>query len=88
MVATILMDVSERLNSRILRDNRVRREEFDPNNLEHLESYYKFLTTGNWGEVQFYCEFPYVTVPETVLRKFAITQLETLLGLTAEHSEQ
>ncbi len=68
-----------RLQSRILRENQVRREFFDPTNHEHLESYQTFLKTGNWGKVQFHEEFPYVTVPETVSRKFALHTLSQIL---------
>jgi len=75
-----LMNSDERFQSQILRAAMVRREEFDPKNKEHLKSYQKFLKSGNWGDVQFYCEFPYVTVPETVSRKFANHSLSKLLG--------
>ena len=53
----------------------VRRELFDPENLEHLRSYESFLKTGRWGEVHFFCEHPHVTVPETVSRKFALHEI-------------
>ena len=87
-MVTFLNNADERLMSRILRDNRVRREEFDPTNKEHLNSYLTYLKTGNWGSVQFFCEFPYVTVPETVLRKYAIYTLERQLGLVDENTTQ
>lgn len=72
-----------RLHSRILGENRVRREIFDPTNRDHMESYQNFLKTGNWGKVQFYEEFPYVTVPETVSRKFAMHALAEKLGTSS-----
>lgn len=58
-------------NSGVLRNNGMKREEFDTNNPKHLASAKHFLETGNWGEVQFYPELPYLNVPETVLRKLA-----------------
>lgn len=70
----------EVFKSEILRKALVRREPFDPKNKEHLKSYKSFLNGGNWGDVQFYCEFPYVTVPETVSRKFANHSLSELLS--------
>lgn len=57
--------------SNILRVSRIPRECFDPMNSKHMKSLKCFLDTGNWGEIQFYIEAPYVTVPETVLRKVA-----------------
>ena len=61
--------------SRVLNTPMVRREPFDPNNNEHRDSLKKFIETGNWGEVQFFAEYPYVTVPETVFRKFSLAML-------------
>lgn len=75
-----LMNTDDRFQSQILRANLIRREEFNPKNKEHLKSYQNFLKTGNWGAVQFHCEFPYVTVPETVSRKFANYTLSKVLG--------
>jgi hypothetical protein len=62
--------------SNILREARIPRECFDPKNTAHLKSLKMFLDTGNWGEIQFYAEAPYVTVPETVLRKVAQAALK------------
>jgi hypothetical protein len=70
----------DRLASKILTSSRIKREVFDPNNIEHLKSYRTFLLTANWGEVQFYYEHPWVTVPETVMRKFALHTLGEILG--------
>jgi hypothetical protein len=75
-----LNNIDERFQSKILRGNQVRREEFNPKLKDHLKSYQNFLKTGNWGEVQFFCEFPYVTVPETVSRKFACHTLAKMVG--------
>lgn len=47
----------------------VKREDFDPTNIDHLKSLRCYVETGNWGDVQFYIELPYTTVPETVMRK-------------------
>jgi hypothetical protein len=57
--------------SRALRNAKISREEFNPTDGTHLASLRKFLDTGNWGNIQFYPEAPYVTIPETVLRKMA-----------------
>ena len=80
MMTQFLNTADERFQSRILKSAQVRREEFNPKNKEHLKSYQKFLKTGNWGDVQFHCEFPYVTVPETVSRKFANYTLQKIIG--------
>ena len=61
--------------SNVLREARVHRESFDPTNGMHLESARKWLTTGNWGAVQFFPEDGCITVPETVLRRLANTAL-------------
>ena len=58
--------------SSVLRNARIQREIFDTTNQAHLESLQQFLETGNWGKIQFYTEAPYITVPETVLRKIAL----------------
>jgi hypothetical protein len=60
-----------RLQSRILKDHQIKREIFDPSKRAHRESLNQYLKTGNWGDIQFYVENPYATVPETVLRKMA-----------------
>lgn len=60
-----------RLQSRILQDHQIKREIFDPSKRAHRESLDAYLRTGNWGEIQFFVETPYATVPETVLRKMA-----------------
>jgi hypothetical protein len=56
------------------------RETFDPVNVEHLESYRLFLMTGRWGAKQFYIEYPFDTVIETITKKFCLHQLEKILG--------
>lgn len=57
--------------STILRRASVNRQHFDPSNSEHIDSLRTFINTGNWGTVQFYCEFPFTDVPMTVLMKYA-----------------
>lgn len=47
------------------------RQYFDPMNVQHLESLQHFIRTGNWGDVQFFREFPFSDVPMTVLMKYA-----------------
>lgn len=54
----------------------VKREYFDPTNPEHIESFKCFISTGNWGDIQFHAELPYIEVPITVLMKFALYQLK------------
>ena len=63
-------------DSKTLRNASVPRQDFDPENETHRESLSNFLNTGNWGKVQFFAEPPYVSVPETVLRKMASYALE------------
>jgi hypothetical protein len=76
---TFINDSADCLQFKILRGGEVHRERFNPIDEKHLKSYQKFLSTGNWDGVQFYCEFPYTTVPETVSRIFATHQLNSLL---------
>jgi hypothetical protein len=57
--------------SGILRNARIERYEFDPTKAAHLDSLRNYLLTGNWGDIMFYTEAPYLNVPETVLRKTA-----------------
>lgn len=64
----------------------ISRVPFDPTNKEHLASARLFLTEGKWGNVQFLCEEPYRTVPETVIHKLSIRSIDRLLEL-AEKSE-
>jgi hypothetical protein len=80
------VETSDRLMSRVLKANQVRREHFNPTNREHQQSLEHFLKTGNWGAVQFYVEQPYVTVPETVLRMFASYSLSVLTREAALHA--
>lgn len=44
----------------------IRREVFDPQNLEHLRSYYRFITEGRWGDIQFFSTPEHSTVPSNV----------------------
>jgi hypothetical protein len=53
----------------------VKREIFNPTNTQHIDSLRKFITTGNWGDIQFFAEHPYTDVPSCVMRKFAQYQL-------------
>lgn len=54
----------------------VKREKFDPTNQAHLDSLAAYLRTGNWGDIQFYPELPFIEVPITVLTKFAMHHLK------------
>ena len=62
-------------NSKALRNARIPRQEFNPADASHRESLKNFLETGNWGKIQFFAEPPYLSVPETVLRKMAAKAL-------------
>lgn len=55
-----------------LRKPLVEREFFNPADERHLASLDVFLKTGNWGDIQFYPELPFIEVPVTVLTKFAM----------------
>lgn len=55
-----------------LRKPLVEREFFNPDDPRHLASLDVFLKTGNWGDIQFYPELPFIEVPITVLTKFAM----------------
>lgn len=56
--------------SSVLRRAGVNRQFFDPTDAKHIDSLRHFINTGNWGDVQFYCEFPFSDVPMTVLIKY------------------
>jgi hypothetical protein len=80
-------DVSDVLNlSTVLRKASVNRTSFDPSKDSHLESFRTFLRTGNWGDVQFYCEAPFTDVPMTVLMKYAMFRENTQRESGAEQN--
>jgi hypothetical protein len=60
------------------------REDFDPTEAAHVESLKVFLRTGNWGDVQFYPQLPFIEVPMTVL--FAYTS--HVLGVERESDSE
>lgn len=66
----------------------VERHFFDPTNTQHLRSLDTFLKTGNWGDVQFYPELPFVEVPITVLTKFALHERKVEIESSAERQER
>jgi hypothetical protein len=72
------LETEDRLMSKILKGNQIKREIFNPRNKAHQDSLRKFLETGNWGDIQFFVESPYVTVPQTVMRKFCAHHLGML----------
>jgi hypothetical protein len=74
--------------SSVLRRTFVQREEFDPTNPKHIESLSAFVRTGNWGDVQFYSELPYIEAPMTVLMKFAQHTLQIQPESPAERAER
>jgi hypothetical protein len=47
--------------SKILRDAKIERVEFDPTNLEHQAAYKVFQTTGKWV-IHFHTQWPYQSV--------------------------
>lgn len=59
----------------------ISRVPFDPSNREHLESARSFLKEGRWGNVQFLCEEPYRTVPETVIHKLSLNSIDRLIEI-------
>lgn len=63
--------------SAVLRKHGSKRAFFDATDPEHCASLRQFIKTGNWGEVQFFPEFPFTDVPMTVLMKFAGHHLKT-----------
>jgi len=64
-------NVADKIHHGVLSPQVIKRDIFDPVNEEHLTSLKKYLTTGRWGDVQFYSEYPYTTVRDTVLTKYA-----------------
>ncbi len=66
----------------------IRREIFDPRKKEHLESLKIFLQTGNWGDIQFYAELPYIEVPMTVLTKYSTYMLKVETETRTERQER
>ncbi len=65
----------------------INRADFDPTVQRHLDSLKKFLETGNWGDIQFFCEYPYTDVPTTVLMKYAAFKLSADLKSRAKKRE-
>jgi hypothetical protein len=72
--------------SNILRRAFVTRQEFDPTNIEHIASLKCFVSTGNWGEMQFFAELPFIEVPTTVLMKYVQHQLGVSLETASERN--
>lgn len=66
----------------------IRRESFDPRKKAHIDSFKTFLRTGNWGDVQFYSELPYIEVPMTVLMKYSTYMLKVDTESRAERQER
>jgi hypothetical protein len=82
-------DIPDCLNlSTTLRRSGANRTFFDPSLESHLESFRTFLRTGNWGDVQFYCEHPYTDVPMTVLMKAAMYTEGVVRETAIERSER
>lgn len=71
--------------NRISTLSKINRVTFDPKKKEHLESVKAFIETGNWGAVQFYCEFPFTDVQMTVLMKYTAHKLKA--DLTLRHKQ-
>lgn len=66
----------DKIHYGVLSPNVIKREIFDPSLEEHTKSLKKYMETGRWGDVQFYSEYPYATVRDTVLTKFAVFNLQ------------
>jgi hypothetical protein len=66
--------------SNILREAIVKREEFNPQNVNHIKSLECFVKTGTWGDVKFHAELPYIEVPMTVMMKY----IQHSLGISAQ----
>lgn len=64
----------------------VQREYFNPELARHVESLRVFLATGNWGDVQFYPEVPFIEVPMTVMMKYLRFTLHVQHETAAETS--
>lgn len=58
------------MSSILNRVHLVTRQIFDPENEQHIDSLKHYLRTGNWGEIQFYAELPFIEVPATVITKY------------------
>ena len=76
------MNYTTKPMSVILETAAIVRVAFDPADLAHLKSLQHWLKCGNWGDVKFKVESPYITVPETVMRKMCAHAVEQ--GLTAQ----
>lgn len=74
-------------NSSSLRKHSIERTNFDPNHIAHIASLRKFIETGNWGDIQFFCESPYTDVPTTVLMKYCSYQLNVQRFSLSQQSE-
>lgn len=72
------------MSSILNRAHLINRQIFDPANQQHIDSLRHYLRTGNWGDIQFYEEVPFVEVPATVLTKYA----EYMLGVTRETQQE
>lgn len=62
----------------------INRQIFNPADESHVNSLKEYLRTGNWGDVQFYAELPFVEVPITVITKYAQHQLSVTPETTQE----
>lgn len=70
--------------SNILREAVVKREQFNPQNVNHIKSLECFVKTGTWGDVKFHAELPYIEVPMTVMMKY----IQHSLGVRSETAIQ
>lgn len=62
----------------ILARGGVNRVTFDPSNPKHQKSLRSYLKDGNWGDIQFFSEEPFMNVPATVMHKFCLYALREL----------
>lgn len=74
--------------SLLSRHQHVNRQYFDPTNADHVESLKEYLRTGNWGNVQFFAELPFIEVPMTVITKYARHQLNVVPETNQEKNDR
>jgi len=64
------------------------KENFDPNNLDHVNHYKYFLEHSRWsGSCPFRVEWPFVTVPELIKDRLIKKYLDNIIEhIEAQHA--
>jgi hypothetical protein len=64
------------------------KENFDPNNLDHVNHYKYFLVNSRWkGSCPFRVEWPFVTVPELIKDRLIKKYLDNIIEhIEAQHA--